>query len=382
MTFQPDQSGINSLAGFAYQIKVFAYYMFDLKENMMIEFESIEDVNLKTIKEFQIDDNSYKFICKTNTNGTNKAIQVKHTSISNAVAQQMLFNWILLEQSSYSVEKYILFTEKFYQNDDDIFSKDAVSLYNDVVKSDKNASATISKVKRLFEADFDSFKIIYDNLKNKFEFIDLDNIDFEIEQKASIHFRKAANIVVFGQRMQEFLQHITIMIMNAVGEKKPYILTYQEFMSLVEDISTRFTSEITLPCYSEFKKINKIDLKESKIANSREFLQLQFCNLPEYLIKKNLLYGMYYNETALKYMENNKLQKVEDIEETTFENFEDVKFDLKRKCTDTPYDRLRGTKEQPNSFTENEQIKYGSAICLTKEGIGKHQISWKDEDNA
>ena len=383
MTFQPDQSGINSLAGFAYQIKVFAYYAFDLKENMVIEFESIEDVNLKTIKESQIDNNSHKFICKTSANGTNKAIQVKHTSISKAVAQQMLFNWILLEQSPYSVEKYILFTEKNYQNDDNIFSKDALSLYDAVVKYDKkNANATIFKVKSLFEADFDSFKITYENIKNKFEFIDLNNIDVEIEQKASIHFRKVANIVVFGQRMQEFLQHITIMIMNAVSEKKPYILTYQEFMSLVEDISTRFTSEITLPCYSEFKKINKIDLQESKIANSREFLQLQSCKLPEHLIKQHLLYEMYYNETALKYMENNKLQKVADIEEKTFENFEEVKFDLGQKCMDTPYDRLKETKEKPNSYTANEQIKYGSAICLTKEDIGENQISWKDEDNA
>jgi hypothetical protein len=44
MTFQPDQSGINSLAGFAYQIKVFAYYSFDLKEDTQIEFETIEDI--------------------------------------------------------------------------------------------------------------------------------------------------------------------------------------------------------------------------------------------------------------------------------------------------------------------------------------------------
>lgn len=44
MTFQPDQSGINSLAGFAYQIKVFAYYAFDLKEDMQVEFETTEDV--------------------------------------------------------------------------------------------------------------------------------------------------------------------------------------------------------------------------------------------------------------------------------------------------------------------------------------------------
>lgn len=48
---------------------------------------------------------------------------------------------------------------------------------------------------------------------------------------------------------------------------------------------------------------------------------------------------------------------------------------------DTPYDRLKETKEN-QIYTANEQIKYGSAICLTKEDIGENQISWKDEDNA
>ena len=34
-TFVPDQSGINSLGGFAYQIKVFVFYMLSMSENIL-----------------------------------------------------------------------------------------------------------------------------------------------------------------------------------------------------------------------------------------------------------------------------------------------------------------------------------------------------------
>lgn len=382
MEYQTDNSGINSLAGFAYQIKVFAYYAFALQEGMSIEFETIEDVNLKTITQIEIDNQSHSFICKTTDSGVNKAVQVKHTSISNTAAQQMLLNWIFLEHSPYNVEKYTLFTDKSYQNKGDVFVKDAKKLHKIVVASKKKDTAIITKVKNLYETNYTEFEKAYNSVQSKFEFIDLDNINLEIDNRASSHFRKLANSVVFLQRLNEFLQHITIQILNAVENKKPYILTYADFINVVEDISNRFTSEITVPCYSDFKKINKIDLQDSGFSPSREFVQLKLCGLPDNLIKQHLLYGMYYYTTSLKYMENNRAKRVEEIEETTFENFENVKFALKKNSTDTPYNRLEETKKKPNSFTENEQIKYGSSIHLTKEDIGKNQISWKDDDNA
>lgn len=36
----------------------------------------------------------------------------------------------------------------------------------------------------------------------------------------------------------------------------------------------------------------------------------------------------------------------------------------------------------PNSYAENEQIRYGAGIYLTRENIDKNQISWEDEQNA
>lgn len=52
----PDQSGINSLGGFSYQIKVFVLYMLSMEENMQAEFETIEDVSIKSLSAEMIDD--------------------------------------------------------------------------------------------------------------------------------------------------------------------------------------------------------------------------------------------------------------------------------------------------------------------------------------
>lgn len=382
MDFQLDQSGINSLAGFAYQIKVFAYYAFELKDGMNVEFETIEDVNVKTLLPRQIDTHSHKFVCKVSESNTNTAIQVKHTSITNAIAQQLIFNWVLLEQSPYSVEKYILFTDESYKNSDDIFSVGSEKLYKNIIASDKKDNATISKMKNLYENDYDGLKKIFDKVKAKFDYISLSNIDSEIENRASMHFRKAANVIVFRQRLNEFLQHITAEIMKSICSKTSFSLTYSKFINIMEDICSRFTTDITIPCYSDFKRINAIDLKDSKFASSREYFQLKLCELPDNLIKQNLLYGMYYQATSLKYMENDRTSRINDIEETTFESFERIKFILKKQNEDSPFKRLDETKKQPNSFAENEQIRFGSSIHLTKDDTGEKQISWKDENDA
>ena len=84
----------------------------------------------------------------------------------------------------------------------------------------------------------------------------------------------------------------------------------------------------------------------------------------------------------MKYMENNRVNKIDEIEETTFEAFQNVKFKLKKMRTDTPYNRLEETKKYPNSYAQNDQIKYGASIHLTKENIGEKQISWEDNENA
>ncbi len=376
-----DNSGIYSLSGFSYQIRVFVNYMLKLKEGMQIEFETIDDVNMKKIKPQQLDDFDEKFMNKIVGSSTNEAMQVKRTTITQSTAVQVLLNWILLESSEYKVSKYTLFTDAEYNNTDILFSNSAEALFELVRDSNKNNKATITKVKKMYK-DIEEFKNVYDSIKEKYEFVSMENIDEKIEGNCSELFRKAGiNKVVYFQRIKELLQHITVQIMDSIYSKKPYIFTYKKFMTLVEEICSRMTEEITLPQYSDFKKLHSIDFNDLSISKSREYKQLLACELPQPIIKTHLGYGEYYKELRFKYMELNKISKIENIEETTHENFEMVKFELQKNENDTPFNRLNATKQQGNAYAQNEHVRFGSGIFLTKEGIEDIQISWKDDNH-
>lgn len=382
MEYEQDFSGINSLSGFSFQIKVFAYYMLDLKESMQIEFETIEDVNVKKIKADNIDENSENFRSTLLFEDANQAIQVKRTTITNDVAMKILLNWILLESSNNNVTKYVLLTESVYNNKDNIFDNTVEEVFQTIIKSNKKKNATISKVKELYKNNYEDYKNIYNAIKGKYEFLSLGDIDRKIDDKCAIHFRKAANSVVYNQRLKELLQHITVEIMEAVNEKTSYTINYYGFIKLIEDISTRLTELVTVPNYADFKKINQVDLSNSEISKLREYKQLVACKLPENLLKQHLTYKNYYENILFKYMETNRSSRIEEIEETTFENFENVKFRLQKDSCDEPYNRLEETKKMPNSHAGNEQIRYGCGIYLTREDIVDRQISWEDEQNA
>ena len=326
MELEQDYSGINSLRGFAFQIKVFILYMLDLKDGTQLEFETIEDVNLKKIKADNIDENSENFRSNLFNAETNQAIQVKRTTITKDVAMKIMFNWILMESSNRNVSKYILFTESAYNNKDIIFESNVEDLFQKIIKSSLKGSATVTKVKSLYKDDFDDFVNVVNKIKNKYEFLSIEDIDRSIDDKCTLHFRKVANDVVYGQRLKELLQHITVEIMDAVNQKKPFTINYCGFVRLLEDISTRFTESFTAPNYADFKKINQLDLTNSEISKLREYQQLVACNLPDNLLKQHLTFKGYYENTRYRYMESNKQSRIEEIEETTFENFENVVF--------------------------------------------------------
>ncbi|MEM5643087.1 hypothetical protein AAHB52_20890 [Bacillus toyonensis] len=70
---------------------------------------------------------------------------------------------------------------------------------------------------------------------------------------------------------------------------------------------------------------------------------------------------------------------VENIENTTYENFCSVKEELEADDEDSPVKRLNGTKKMDNSYVRNNQTRYGSCIYLIKDDIDEEiKISWED----
>lgn len=381
--YEADTSGINSLGGFAYQIKVFVLYMLSTSENMRTEFETLDDVTVNKLSPETIDLNEDKFKSSIVSSSSIKAIQVKRTKINSDTARQILLNWILLESSDNVVTDYILYTSSKYRNCDILFNVSAEDLYSEVLKVKKSKKATITKVKNKYKEDRDGFIKIYNSIQEKYNFVSEDDIDKKIDEECKLLFKRAGvNIVTYYNRISELLRHITIEIIDCVNEKKPYSIRYEDMIAYTEDVCNRFTDEYILPAYSEFKKINKIDFSDLKISKSREYKQLLSCKMPQKMIETHLIYGSYYQNICYRYKELNKISKIRDIEETTFENYETAKFTLQNEGRDTPYQRLCETKKLSNSYADSEQIRYGSGIYLTREEEVEHQISWEDEDNA
>ena len=381
--FVPDKSGINSLGGFAYQIKVFVLYMLSMDENMQVEFETIDDVSTRIINPETIDVNEDSFRNSLLSLNGITAIQVKRTTITESTAKNILLNWILLESFNENVIEYILYTDDLYKNRDIIFNISKDDLYLEILNSKKSKKSTIAKIKSKYQNDKKKFDEVYSAIKSKYTFISSINIDDKIDEKCKILFKKGGiNNITYYNRIKELLKHITFEIMKSINEKTPFIIRYNEMIAYAEDICSRFTDEFMYPVYSEFKKLNKIDFSDLNIASSREFNQLKACNLPQKMIETHLLYSIYYRNMCYQYLELNKVSKIRNIEETAFENFEEARFYLQYKGSDSPLERLLETKKRQNSYADNDQIKYGVEIYLTRKEETEHQISWEDNDNA
>jgi hypothetical protein len=373
----PDASGILSLAGFSFQIKVFCCYASKLEEHKQIEFESLDDIATKKSAKVQNFDNTINGQIKT---PSYQSIQVKHTTLTDSLAENVLMNWLQIENSSYDIQKYILVTDKKYGNTDLIKSIDLDSFIKEVRNSNKRKNANITKVKEIFANKSDQeCKDLINAVLGKYEFQEID-IKLELEDCFKNIFLKSANQVLFEQRLEEFLSRITVEILKSVNLTHPYILSYEEFQKIQNDIIPRFTVNESLPSYSNFKRVHDVDLKDSAIAQSREYKQLVHCKLPDNIIKKHLIHEQYYRKARNNYIDIGLETKCEDVEETAFDNFEFAKNALQNKNIDTPRNRLDNTIQAENSYADTTQIREGVCIFLTAESTNdKKKISWKDE---
>lgn len=377
-----NDSGILSLGGFAYQIRVFVYYMSKMASNMQIEFETLEDVVVKNSNvDIFLDTHSDKFRSLLKKESSYNAIQVKRTNIDNDTKQKILYNWLLLEARDAHVDKYILFTDDAYKNTDNLFDSTVVELFTTITKSNKKGNALVSKVKEIYENDFYKFNEAYNKIKDTYSFISEKSLDNKIINGfAAIFHKEGITELIYGLRIKELIQFITYNILTTIDKKIPYIFTYKEMLQKAEDICDRIKDNYFEPDYTVFRKINKINLSSQIPVNSREYKQLTACKLTMKRIEEHLIYHQYYKSIKYRYLEDNKMNVVENIERTTYDNFCDVKEYLEQNNMDKPSNRLSKTKERNNCYTARDQTRFGSCIHLTMDSTDDDlKISWEDE---
>lgn len=380
-----DQSGLYSLSGFAYQIKVFFYYAMLLKdENSSIEFESLDDIAVKNIEKF--DNYDTTFISKIeDENSTYQIIQVKYTKITEKKTKDVILRWLLALKSHSNIKKFILFTDEKHSNKNFINKIPAKELYRYVLSHKKEkANSTISRVKTLFftEGTYRDFYKLLKKIKDNVYFISNNDIDDSIKAVASNHFkRNAVSEVIYCARLVSALKDITNNIMENVLLTKPYSLNLTELNKIEEKIIQHTNETMPIPLsYAEFKKVNTIDI--DSYTSKREYRQLQHCELPLTGIKRNLQQCCYYVDFRHRILAMGNYEKIADIELQSYENFERVQEMLAHNNIDTPRNRLDETQKIKNEIVPKQELSLGTYIYLTKEKeiVGENQISWKDED--
>lgn len=372
-----DNGGIYSLAGFAYQIKVFVLNVLELKNGYTLEYETIDDVALKMSAD-KLDEHEDD-LCSIFTATSRRAIQVKKTQVTNSIAKKVVKNWILADKNNADIEQFVLVTDRGV--DMDVFvDLDVDEIFKEVNAATGNKSID-AKVKKIGYTETELKQKVRDIVSmssiQKYE-----NIDTEIENKFNDFFiRYGVSEATYYIRIKEFLQQITVEILDAVGNGQPYLLTYESMSKIKNRIVTNYTDEKWEPSFSQFRRLKKVNLEDLAVIKSREYRQLKTCeSLKEEDIYRHLQWGEYYVNSKRGYYERGMAFLVEDIENTAYDNFCDAKMELRNRVEDTPDNRLIETKSKSNSKAADEQIRYGVCINLTSEDTDESiQISWKDD---
>lgn len=380
-----DKSGLYSLSGFAYQIKVFFYYAMLLKdEHSSIEFESLDDIAIKNIDKFDNYDTTFASKIK-DKNTTYQIIQVKYTKITEKKTKDVILRWLLALKANSNIKSFILFTDEKYSNQNFINDISAKELYRYVLSSKKEKSNSIkSKIKTLFftQGTYRDFYKLLKEIKDKVNFISNNEIDDDIKSVASNHFkRNAVPEVIYCARLVSALKDITHNIMEKVLSRNSYSLNLTELNKIEEKIIQDTNETMPIPLtYAEFKKVNSIDI--DSYTNKREYKQLQHCELPLTGIKRNLQQCCYYVDFRHRILAMGNPEKIANIELQSYENFERVQETLAYNNNDTPRNRLDETQKLRNEIVSTPELSLGTYIYLTKEKeiVGENQISWKDDD--
>ena len=205
-----NNSGIYSLAGFAYQIKVFVYYLTQLQDNCALGFETYDDVALQRTDDSVMQEgklHTYNGIFNLPSGIT--ALQVKRTALSSDDYEKVLFNWIILNNSSSNVEKFVLLVDKSYGNSDSVFPTNFRSLYNKIVNSSSNRNALITQVKEIINNDYKLFTQLCKSIKKRYSFKEIDDIDNEIfESYKPIFHHGGVKEVTYKLRIRDLAEKI------------------------------------------------------------------------------------------------------------------------------------------------------------------------------
>ncbi len=375
-------AGLNSLSGFAFQIKVFVLMMAQLKKGQFVEFETLDDVVIREIPySNKIHDSCIKL--QKMEDGKAVAIQVKQTRITDSVARKVLYNWLLAKHSHPSIRGFELVLDDSYENSSKVFSTPSEKEFSRIMDSDQSKNALVTRLKEVYRDRPAAFKEDLDYIFGNLTIHSIPNIDFQIAEKLCLPFHSIMSDAVkphFANRIKELFIRVCARIIECAEKRIPYICSCEEYLQLCEEICKNISEDQYNPDYDSLKTVYMSDEIEESVRNSREYIQLGYCRLTESNRIEHLRWEQYYQNIRQHYLTDAKKGQIKRIEDVAYRNFTDVVIGLQDEGSDTPRKRLVQTKVKPISTLSDEYSRWGTYIFLTRRG-SEQLISWKDEED-
>lgn len=376
-----NDSGLSSLSGFSYQIKVFILRLTQLQQGQRVEFETLDDVAVRSLSsKDSISDSCFKW--KVDETSSIEVFQVKQTNVSESVRRQVLYNWLLAYNQKPDISKFTLYVAQGYSINEKAFTNDSEKEYQTIIESDKAVTALVSRVKQIYKDDLTKFKRDYQTICSKSTIERLGDIDELIAEQLITPFHATAADIgktYFEKRIAELFTRICARIMYCAGQRSPYVCGHAEYMQLCEEICKDISPTQYTPDYEAFRQVFSQDDLTSEITNSREYRQLRYCKLSNSEILDHLSWEQYYQSIRQHYLADAKKDAISKTESIAHQNHKDVVYELQDENKDTPRLRLIKTKRCEISTLHDEFSRWGTYIFLTQNDL-PNKISWKDED--
>ena len=376
-----NDSGLSSLSGFSYQIKVFILRLTQLQQGQRVEFETLDDVAVRSLSsKASISDSCFKW--KVDETSSIEVFQVKQTNVSESVRRQVLYNWLLAYNQKPDISKFTLYVAQGYSINEKAFTNDSEKEYQTIIESDKAVTALVSRVKQIYKDDLTKFKRDYQTICSKSTIERLGDIDELIAEQLITPFHATAADIgktYFEKRIAELFTRICARIMDCAGQRSPYVCGHAEYMQLCEEICKDISPTQYTPDYEAFRQVFSQDDLTSEITNSREYRQLRYCKLSNSEILDHLSWEQYYQSIRQHYLADAKKDAISKTESIAHQNHKDVVYELQDENKDTPRLRLIKTKRCEISTLHDEFSRWGTYIFLTQNDL-PNKISWKDED--
>ena len=147
-----NDSGLSSLSGFSYQIKVFILRLTQLQQGQRVEFETLDDVAVRSLSsKDSISDSCFKW--KVDETSSIEVFQVKQTNVSESVRRQVLYNWLLAYNQKPDISKFTLYVAQGYSICAILANKSRFAIYS--VSEKEQAVTLIKEYLSYYDCDFD-----------------------------------------------------------------------------------------------------------------------------------------------------------------------------------------------------------------------------------